>query len=178
MPVDQRLAGMLAFQVGILCVIDTHMGHIRYFSTVQVSHGLPPGFSGIGTDHGDLILTLIDLFAGKRTVRVNAFLHIGNAGINRRNHGFPLLRKSITVVAEVICQCEHRIIGGAEDLPVRTNVIADQPDDNLCRSVAVCSVVIDGRVNKVQNIMRDIVKAVDQELGVPNQPAFANMVNS
>ena len=178
MPVDQRLAGMLAFQVGILCVIDTHMGHIRYFGAVQVSNGLPPGFSRIGTDHGDLILTLIDLFAGECTVCVNAFLYVGNAGINRRNHGFPLLRERIAVVAEIVFQGEHRIIGGAEDLSVWADVIADQPDDHLCRSVTVCSIIIDGRVNKVQNIMRDVVKAVDQKLGIPDQPAFADMVNS
>ena len=176
-PGDQRLAGVLTLQIGILGVIDPYMGHIRYFRAVQISHGLLFRFSGIRTDHGDAIFALIDLLAGKGTVCVDAFFHIGNAGINGRNHGFTLLRERVAVVAEIVRQRKYGIIGGAENLPVRADIIADQPDDNLCRPVAVRSIVRNRRVNKVQNIVRDVVEAVDEELGVPDQSAFADMIN-
>ena len=177
MPVDQRLAGVLTLQIGILRVIDPHMGHIRYFRAVQVSHGLLFRFSGIRTDHGDCIPALIDFLAGKGTGCVNALLHIGNAGINGRYHRFALLCERIAVMAEIVRQGEHRIIGGAENLPVRAYIIADQSDDNLCRPVAVSPIVGNRRVYKVQNIMRNVVKPIDQELGVPDQSAFADMTN-
>ena len=103
-PVDQRLAGMLAFQIGILCVINPHMGHVRYLGAVQVRHCLLLCRSGRGTDHDFFILALIDLFTCECAVRVNALLHVGNAWINGRKHGFPLQREGIIIVIEVVCQ--------------------------------------------------------------------------
>ena len=171
-PVDQRLAGMLAFQIGILGVINPHMGHIRYLGAVQIRHCLLLCRGGRRTDHDFFILALIDFFTRKRAVCVNALLHVGNTRINGRKHGFPLQCEGIVVMVEVVCQSQDGVICGTENLPIRANVITDQTNHNLG-----CSILVDSRLNKVQNIMGNVVKAVDQELSVPDQPTPADMVN-
>ena len=171
-PVDQRLASMLAFQIGILGVINPHMGHIRYLGAVQIRHCLLLCRGGRRTDHDFFILALIDFFTRKRAVCVNALLHVGNARINGGKHGFPLQCEGIVVMVEVVCQSQDGVIRGAENLSIRANVITDQTNHNLG-----CSTIGDSGLNKIQNIMRNIVKAVDQKLGVPDQPTPADMVN-
>ena len=161
MPVNQRLAGMLAFQIRVLRIIHVNMGHIRNIGRGQFCHGDLLCRSGIIPDHVGLFILRIDFFTGKCSECIDILFHIGDAGIYLRDNSvFSLNRICHASALQIKCQRFDGIIGRPENIPVRADIIADQANDNLIGSI--CSVFGESsRLYKVQNIVCDIVESID-----------------
>ena len=175
MPVYQRLTGMLAFQIRVFRVVHVNMGHVRNICLSQFSHGGFLDCARIIPDDIRFFLVLIDSLAAEFAESIDVFLYVGNTGIDLRYDFFPLNGVCCMFALQIILQRLNRIVGSLENITVRAYVIADQPDHDLISTVAV---IRGSGFHEVQDIMRDIVKAVDQKLTVLNDPALANQTDS
>ena len=176
MPVNQRLTGMLAFQIRVSCIVHVNVGHIRHICAFQFSHRCFPDGDRVFPDYPGFVFPAIDSFTAEGTESIDVLLRIGNTGVHSRHDIRPLNDTGRVSALQPVFQCLHRIVGCLKDIAIRAFVIADQADDNLVSS----RIVIGKRYcfHQVQNIMGNIIETVDQKLTVPNNPAPANHPDS
>ena len=173
-PVDQRLAGMLAFQIGVFRVVHADMGHVRNKGFRQFRQGGFPRRTRILPDDICFRPVRVDLLAAEDAEGIEVLFRIGNAGVHPRGKVFPLHGVCRFFAVQEIPQRLDGIVGSPENIAVRADVVADQPDHDLVGAP------VPGRgnfIHQVQEIVGNVVKAVDQQPAVPDDPALPDQAH-
>ena len=79
------------------------------------------------------------------------------------------------MISQIIHQCVDGIIGGTENISVRPDIIADQANHNFVRFGTFFR-TFQGFSDEIQNVMSDIVKAIDQKLRVLDHAACLKLI--